>query len=352
MLPALAIPLKIAVSNPHATMLAVGGFISVFWNKIYSSSENGYTFDHASMEDLNNAIKQKSIETKQEIETQVDEYVQEMAQSKAQYNQAVQNMTKDSYETTMKTVPTVNVDSSAKSSLLSEMARSNDNTLKLDNVRNITLENQATMLSELVKQQSLMNELIKGQMMINTERLATEQKQALTNEAIMHIVAEQLPSITLALTQLGSISNTLRNSLEISANNSGVVSRSLEKMSSEHITSATDGFYAKSNEALEFDKSGIESLKDSAGTVVKPREANALASAEKAIETSAMNKSDISEDIGFFEEHLQDLGNPLDILNHLKSSVVKELEAMNISSDDRQNAMASLGQVDLNSLGA
>lgn len=363
--------LRILLPNAAVVYSSAAAYISTSFKNIFTSEDDNYIVDSTTHKDSYDEMKTAIKENKESISTQVSSISESIQTSTVEYNQAVRNLTKENTapNVILSSVPTPNVFTAPQNSLIDEMVKSNSNTVSLDNIRNITLENQVQVLKEIVKQQSLTNELIKGQSMVQAQRFANEQKQTLYNEAIMHTLVENLPAVTLALSQLGTISNTLRNSMEINAVNSrslvSVLDSSMAKLtadhithpqegyyaktSASHITSPTTGYYAKSNESLDFSKLGDASLKDSDGVQIKPREVIAKRNAEMEIETREMNQSKVSEDVDFLEDFLQDLGNPLGILENLKDSMFKEIDTLNLSGDDKSFVLNSINSINLSS---
>lgn len=230
------------------------------------------------------------------------------------------------------------------------------------NTQDITVSSNENLLSilksnnestrSLIEQQ---NKLLKNKNDISVEsnRLRTEYIKALNK--LSDVIQSQdltstvnntltVPENSINITQsTPTVNNTINvDTTDLTTANQSI-STALNKLTSPSHLQKKEDYYTTSktkNEALtdelNFNKNGDSTLKDSTDTVIKPREAKAKHSAEKAKETEDMNKTDFLTELvsflGFGDEDDFSSQNFDKILDNDKSNPFKSI--IDIASTD------------------
>jgi hypothetical protein len=286
-LPILPIAASLAISNPGATMLAVGGATAFFWDKLLDFNSDSFSFDSeldnitsSIFDNVNTTIESQNAEIKSHVDI-------ESSKIAAASSSFVESVSSEKNKIGVSPLSSIN-----ESSIVSNP------TSLLDVISNTSAEN-TNMLRNLVAEQKEVNVYMQSLVTINATRLANEQKQTLILESQVTLLTEHLASITSSLAQIGTISGVLRNG-QVAKNKA--MRYEIEK----NILQSDELQFNRGHEAY-------SSLKNSSGKIIIPREAKALKDSEKAIETQAMNKTEIDSGLidSLFDSTLK---NPFDSL--------------------------------------
>lgn len=232
----------------------------------------------------------------------------------------------------------------------------NKSVLELDKnnlikAQNVYLENQqkilkATAQSSIRNTQAILNSQDANTSMLNSLKKAVEDT-AYTNTLVQSQILEALQNIEQAITKKETTINAT-GGVNVSLDTSPIV-ESLNSMKQNQVQTnekIVEGIenqketnakivenLQKKNEHLDFLKDGNESLKDSNGNIIKPRDIEAKKNAEKYIEQKETNETDfedvsdfIDDILGGVEDGMEAIGgadgfnlleNPIEAINRL-----------------------------------
>lgn len=232
----------------------------------------------------------------------------------------------------------------------------NKSVLELDKnnlikAQNVYLENQqkilkATAQSSIRNTQAILNSQDANTSMLNSLKKAVEDT-AYTNTLVQSQILEALQKIEEAITKKETTINAT-GGVNVSLDTSPIV-ESLNSMKENQVQTnekIVEGIenqkltnnkivenLQKKNEHLDFLKDGNESLKDSNGNIIKPRDIEAKKNAEKYIEQKETNETDfedvsdfIDDILGGVEDGMEAIGgadgfnlleNPIEAINRL-----------------------------------
>lgn len=165
------------------------------------------------------------------------------------------------------------------------------------------IDNQNKLLEEQNKFSAEHNNLLKEQIKMQSTQLAQQSKR---NEILNNLVNSMAILLNESLTKMQELTETLANkNMSPTVNNTVNLDTTKIEASTQTISTAINEIKTANQsiaevgqlkkEEIEFNKNGNPELKDSNGTVIKPREANAKRNAEQLIEQEEMNKTTFDE---------------------------------------------------------
>lgn len=153
---------------------------------------------------------------------------------------------------------------------------------------------QSTELAQQSKRNEILNNLVNSMAILQSESLIKMQEltETLANKNMSPTVNNNVatPTVNVSAPTVNNTVNLDTSKIEASTQ---TISNAINEIKTANQSIAEVGQLKK--EEIEFNKNGNPELKDSNGTVIKPREANAKRNAEQLIEQEEMNKTTIDE---------------------------------------------------------